>query len=97
MFPVSQLAKSFKIAADKMRNSINFGLAPFSKSLLYEDMKKSCYFVACFDESLNLVIQTSEMDILIRFFNKSKNLVESRFWNSKFLGHGTAADVEREF
>ena len=63
MFPVSQLAKSFKIAADKMRNSINFGLAPFSKSLLYEDMKKSCYFVACFDESLNLVIQTCEMNI----------------------------------
>ena len=68
-----------------------------NNSSLYEDMKKSCYFVACFDESLNLVIQTSEMDILIRFFNKSKNLVESRYWNSKFLGHGTAADVEREF
>ena len=63
MFPVSQLAKSFKIAADKMRNSINFGLAPFFKSLLYEDMKKSCNFVACFDESLNLVIQTCEMNI----------------------------------
>ena len=37
------------------------------------------------------------MDIVIRFFNESKNLVESRYWNSKFLGHGTAAVLEREF
>ena len=79
--------------------SINFGLALFFKSLLYEDIKKSCCFVACFDESLNPVTQTCEMDIVIRFFNESRywNLVESRYWNSKFLGHGTAADLEREF
>ena len=37
------------------------------------------------------------MDIVIRFFNESKDLVESRYWNSKFLGHGTAAVLEREF
>ena len=97
IFRDSQLAKSFKLGADKMRYSINFRLAPFFKSLLYEDIKTSCCFVACFDESLNPVTQTCEMDIVIRFFNESKNLVESRYWNSKFLGHGTAADLEREF
>ena len=37
----------------------------FFKSLLYEDIKKSCCFVACFDESLNPVTQTCEMDIVI--------------------------------
>ena len=77
MFPDSQLAKSFKLGADKMRYSSNFGLAPFFKSLLYEDIKKSCCFVACFDESLNPVTQTCEMDMVIRFINESKNLVES--------------------
>ena len=97
MFPDSQLVKSVKLGADKMRYSINFGLAPFFKSLLYEDIKKSCCFVACFDESLNLVTQTCEMDIVIRFFNEWKNLVESRYRNSKFLGHVTAADLVREF
>ena len=97
MFPDSQLAKSLKLGADKVRYSINFGLTPFFKSLLYEYIKKSCCFVACFDESLNLVTQTCEMDIVIRFFNESKNLVESRYWNPKFFGHGTAADLEREF
>ena len=66
MFPDSQLAKSFKLGADKMRYSSNFGLAPFFKSLLYEDIKKSCCFVACFDKSLNPVTQTCEMDIVIR-------------------------------
>ena len=33
MFPDSQLAKSFKLGADKMRYSINFVLAHFFKSL----------------------------------------------------------------
>ena len=51
--------------------------------------------MACFDESLNPVTQTCEMDIVICFFNESKNLVESQYWNSKYLGHGTAADLER--
>ena len=97
MFPDSQLAKSFKLSADEMHYSINFELAPFFKSLLYEDIKKSCSFVACFDESLNPVTKTCEMDIVIPFFNESKNLVESQYWNSNFLGHGTAADVEKEF
>ena len=96
MFPDSQLAKSFKLGADKMRYSINFGLAPFSKSLLYEDIKKSCCFVACFDESLNPVTHLWN-GYCDTFFNESKNLVESRYWNSKFLGHGTAAVLEREF
>ena len=59
MFPDSQLAKSFKVGADKMRFSINFELALFSN--LYEDIKKSCCFVACFDESFNPVAQTCEM------------------------------------
>ena len=72
MFIDSQLAKSFKLGADKMRYSIDFGLAPFFKSLLYEDIKKLCCFVACFDESLNPVTQTCEMDIVISFFNESK-------------------------
>ena len=40
MFPDSQLDKSIKLGADKMRYSINFGLAPFFKFLLYEDIKK---------------------------------------------------------
>ena len=76
MFPDSQLAKSFKLGANEIRYSINFGLAPFFKSLLYEYIKKSCCFVACFDESLNPVAQTCEMDIVMRFFNDSKNLVD---------------------
>ena len=96
MFPDSQLAKSFKLGADKMRYSINFGLASFFKSLLYEDIKKLRCFVAGFDESLNPVIQTCKMDIVIRFFTESKDLVESRYWNSKFLGHDTAGYLERE-
>ena len=48
MFIDSQLAKSFKLGADKTRYSINFGLAPFFKSLLYEDIKKVMLFCGLF-------------------------------------------------
>ena len=63
MFPDSQLDKSNKLGADKMRYSIDFGLAPFFKFLLYEDIKKSFCYVVCLDESLNLVTQICEIGI----------------------------------
>ena len=46
-----------------------------------------------FDESLNKVLQKEQMDIIVRFWDKEKNKVSSRFLNSQFLGHTRAADL----
>ena len=84
MFPDSQLDKSIKLGVDKMRYSINFELPPFFRSLLYEDIKKLCCYVVCFDESLNLVTQTCEIDIVIRFLMSEKILWSHNIGSQSF-------------
>ena len=50
-----------------------------------------------FDESLNKTTQNSEMDLVIRYWNVDENKVESRHWNSSFLGHATHQDLFMHF
>ena len=50
-----------------------------------------------FDESLNNVLQKEQMDIIVRFWDKKKNKVSSRYLNSQFLGHTRAADLLQKF
>ena len=44
-------------------------MAPYFKDVLEEMLKKSDLYVICFDESLNDVRQTCQMDVLIRYFD----------------------------
>ena len=75
----------------------NFWLAPYFKSLLIDTLKKSDSHVLSFDESLNDFSQTSEMDLLVRFFANSTNTVNTRFYDSHFLGHATHQDLHKQF
>ena len=45
----------------------------------------SPYFVIFYDESLNRIVQDEQMDIQIRYWNKSFGVVETRDFDSKFL------------
>ena len=62
-----------------MKYAVNRGIASY--------VKETIWFFVSFDESLNEVTQTFEMDIFLRFWNKENNQVEDRYWDSKFLGH----------
>ena len=53
--------------------------------------------VFCFDESLNDVTQTCEMDMYIRYWNDNTNTVNVRYYGSRFLGHATHQDVLHHF
>ena len=66
MFSDSDIAKQFSMGRTKSMYVINNGLAPFFKSQLTDDLEKSGIHVFSFDESLNDVTQTSEMDLYIR-------------------------------
>ena len=90
MFPDSKI----KLGADKIRYAVNFGIAPYVRSLLVDDIKQSSCFIPCFDESLSSQTQTCEMDLVIRYFNKAKKCVDVRYFNSSFFGHGTAIDLK---
>ena len=37
------------------------------------------------------------MDLLFRFFDNSTNIVNTRFYDSRFLGHATHKDLHKKF
>ena len=61
---------------------INFGIAPYYKSVLLERIKESPCFVISYDESLNPVTQTCEMDLLPRYFDETEERVKIRYLDS---------------
>ena len=69
MFPDSKIAEVFSMGRTKSMCLINHGLAPFFKSLLLSELNRSYIFVFLFDESLNQVTQTCEIDVYVRFWN----------------------------
>ena len=46
-----------------------------------------------FDESLNEIVQQSEMDLFVRFWDINRHKVSFRFYYSRFLGGTTHLDV----
>ena len=45
------------------------------KDILRDDVRKSDWYFVSFDESMNDITQTSEMDICLRFWNDETNKV----------------------
>jgi hypothetical protein len=90
MFPDSIVATQFTFGETKSMYTVVFGLAPFFKSLLEKKIKGKPY-VLMFDESPNKKMQSKQLDILIRFWDGDN--VRSRYYDSTFLGHGTAQDL----
>ena len=92
------VAKEFKMGPTKMKYiTTNFGLAPYFKNCLFESVKESPCYVLSYDESLNPLTQSCEMDPLIRYFKESEQMVKTRYLDSNFLGHGTALDLKNNF
>ena len=50
-----------------------------------------------FDESMNKVTQNEQMDIVITFWNKLDNEINTRYFTSVFLGHTRANDLLEAF
>ena len=97
MFPDSRIASQFTCGEKKCAYLICFGLAPHFKQLLKDVVKKEEAYVLMFDESLNSVWQSKQMDIHIHSWNQDKHKVESRYYTLVFMGHGTADDMLSQF
>ena len=74
MFLQHKSLYNFNLASTKSMYVINLGLAPFFKFMFSDSLQKSNIHVFCFDESLNKVTQTCEMDIHIRYWNDNSIL-----------------------
>ena len=60
-------------------------MAPFIKDLVLKDVKSLLYFLVLFDESLNKVLQQSQMDIQLRYWNDGDGLIKTRYCDFQFM------------
>ena len=97
MFPDSKIAGSFSMARTKSMYAINHGTCPNFKSLLLSSLSQSNIHVYSFDESLNNITQTCEMDLYVRYWDIVCSQVKVRYFESSFLGHGTSSDILGHF
>ena len=93
-FPDSNIAKNFKCGKTKCAYISKFGLAPHFKQLLSKKVSTDDY-VLLFDESLNAKTQTKQCDFHVRLWEGDS--VASRYFDSLFMGHATAADLKEVF
>ena len=73
MFPDSKIAEKMELAHNKLKYLVNYGLAPYFKECLSDDILKSECFIVCFDESLNATVQECEIDLLVRYWDSIKS------------------------
>ena len=93
MCPTGPEAKCFRMGRNKLKYVVNHGLHPYFREELGCDVDKLPFLTIMFGESLNEIVQQSEMDVFIRFWGIDRHKVSSRFYDSRFLGHTTHLDV----
>lgn len=93
MFPDSEIAKRVSMSKTKCAYFINFGLAPYYKQRLVNSVKESPFYALLFDESLNRVIQTEQMDVVVRYWCGEKNRVQTKYFDSQFFNRANAANI----
>ena len=72
-------------------------IAPHFKHLSKDNLNKSEVMVYSFDESLNEITQTCEMDLIVRYWNNDAQKVDVRYWGSSFFGHATPRNLLKQF
>ena len=91
MFP--KVKTIFNTTRTKSMYVIKHGLAPYFKYLLKISIDRSNIFSFSFNESLNEVTQTSEMDLYVRFWDVSENKVNVHYYGSSFLSQDTHQNI----
>ncbi|XP_023241751.1 uncharacterized protein LOC111639988 [Centruroides sculpturatus] len=93
MFFDTAIARQFQLGPDKASYIINYGLAHYFRKKLIDAVTSCDNITIAFDESLNKVAQRIQMDLVIKYWDKSKDKVMTRYLNSVFLDHSTAYDL----
>ena len=71
------------MASTKASYVTYYGLAPYFKEMLLDQLRKASYIVPCFDESYNSVIKKGQMDVLVRYWDVRLNKVNTRYVKSE--------------
>ena len=95
-FLTVKLLKKMELGPSKLKYLVNHRLAPYFKEFLSDDILKSMHFVVSLMKAWTTV-QKYEMDLLVRYWDSTKNRVQVWCWNSMFFGHGTNPDLLKNF
>ena len=104
MFKGHQSAEEFGMSPARLSYLINLSLAPYFKSTFMNDLipqkgslQLPSKFVSCFNESLNKVVYSKQMDIYITYFGEINKQVKHVYIGSQFMGHATVDDMIKDF
>ena len=78
IFHDSKIAEQFPLNKTKCAYTINFGLAVFFEAYTSFKNQPFPFFVLCYDESLNKVLQHKQMDCWVRYWDELKGIVKSK-------------------
>ena len=93
MFVDSKIVSKMELGKNKLKYVVNYGTVSFFAEGFKKQVSESEWLAFCCDESLNKVIQESEVDLVLRFWDTCKNKVQVYYWDSMFLGYATAVDL----
>ena len=80
-----------------LRYFVKFATAAYFKYILIENIKGSSCYIVSFDERLNDMTQSCEMDLLLRYFDEIDYKVKVRYYYSQFFAHGTSKNTQKQF
>ena len=93
MFPDSAVANEFTCSKTKCGYLITYGLSPFFKKKMVDNVKASPYYSVMFDESMNKILQQEQMDLSVRYWDVNTNKVMSKYFNFKFFLRANADNI----
>ena len=70
-----------ELGKGKLKYVVNFGIALFFAERLKKQVSESEWFAVCYEESLNKIIQESEIDFVFRFCDTCKNKAQVHYWD----------------
>ena len=85
MFSGSEIASQFHLSKTKCSYFINHGFEPYFKDILVNVINMSEFFTVSFDESMNAEMQNCQMDVAVRFWDKTRNQIATHYFDSKFI------------
>ena len=97
MFNDSNIAKDFSLGKTKLSYNICYGIAPHCRGMLIDCLKEVPFYSLSFDESYNNALKKGQMDLHVRYWEDTKNIVVTRYLDSSFMGKSSAQDVYTHF
>ena len=67
-----------ELGKGKLKYVVNYAVVPFFAERLKKQVSESEWLAVCYKESLNKIIQESEMDLVLRFCDIYKNKARVR-------------------